>query len=564
MKRIFLLTLSLLILFTAAFSVPAYAQGEQTSNAPSLRGTSGESVDFSSLEKAYEKANSYLLSLNKKAAVYSQTSMQALLDVLSDARIIDYLSADDLSIFDSEDEAAANAIAESINSAYASLSRESEGTDLTAYEAAANTINNLDRDAYEETKSLGSATRIANILVKTSKLNYTDVLNTESTSEISCFKGTATQENIDDATRTILDALYVSIKVYTINANDVIADVSFQNGTSTGDESPYTATYGSTVIAHTDIEETVWYMDFTSNSTTRARQYQGYGESFNTKVFGNINLYAETRTDTAPNMVRIYRSYSNEPDRAPVESIAFTNESYTLPEAPAYANYNFAGYKVNGEIKSANEVIEVTGDLNIKALYTFNGSADYAVNATALENGTGFNDSVAYNTKIELKGGDNAYAWVEDLGAGRARPFAIGSDITFFASESFTLTSVTEEQFNSYNFSLPTVNLRKDGVIVQDTKVVFNGQIIEKGSSVREYGVVIGVSKNNLPVNPDNVTVNNAGSHEGYDVIRAKATQKIGANQFAIGIKGLAGKDFIYKGYVIYEKTNGEFITVYN
>lgn len=546
---------------------PEIVESEKISfNSSALRGEN--EVDFSNLRKTYSKINGYLIDLHSKSAMYSQTSMQNLLDVMSNTAIGEYLNAESLDGFTEEDEAAANGIAEDINSAYASLEKASAGCDLTAYYAAANAINNLDTDAYSETKSLGSAVRIANILVKTTKLTYTDQLNSESASTISCFKGTATQQNIDDATRTILDALYVSVRVYTITTDSGVSDVSFQNGTTTGDESPYTATYASNVIAHSEDENTAWYMDFTSDTTSRGRQLQGFGETFITKVVGNLNIYAEKRTSDNPNLVRVYRKYSNHPEANPIQAVDFVDGSYTLPNATAITLYNFDGFAVNGDtenLKMPGEVITITGDTIINAMYTFNGTASCAINAKALENGTGFNSSVAYNTKIEIKGGDNAYGWVEtvDSSKGEYRPFAIGSDILFFATESIELTAVTEEEFNAYNFSLPAINMRKGGAIVSDTKVFFNGQVVDKNLVIKEYGVIIGVSTNGEEVDPARVTLDNVGSFDGYNVFRAKSTKPVGANQFSISVNGLAGKSFIYKGYVIYQKSAGEYVTIY-
>ena len=545
-------------LAVSANEIKTLVDDYNTLKTPELR------ADFTNLRRAYNRGNSLLLGLHEKAAQYDLTSVQALADALGNSDVITYLSAEDTSDMGQSDQTAANALADDINTAYSSLNRESTGADLTAYNAASETMNALDKDVYNATESLESATRIANILVKTEELNYTDALNTANTSIVSCFKGTATQRNIDDATRAILDALYNSRKVYTVTTNNNNIDVSFQNGTSTGDTSPYTATYGSNVISHSDNDETAWYMDFSSESTARSIQYQGFGESFTTKVLGNINIYAQMRSDSTPNMIRINRIYSNDYEKTPVQLIAFVDNSYTLPTAPAYSEYNFAGYEVDGVIKSENDVIEITGDTDIKALYTFNGSAEFAINATALEGGSGFNDSVAYNTRINLVGGDNAYGWIEEVSAGKFRPFAIGNEISFLATESTTLVAVDEEHFNAYNFSVPTINMRKSGVITNGTKVIFNGQVVDPAKTVREYGVIIGVSKNGEPVNAEDVNVENAGSHENYDVIRAKSTKSVGANQFSIGINGLAGKDFIYKGYVIYEKTKGEFVTVYN
>ena len=540
---------------------------EKSSAAAPLRGVSDE-VDFSTLRKTYSKVNAFLLELGNKAAIYSLASMQSLYDLMGDSRISTYLGAEDLSGFDSSDEEAADELAENINAACAALERASTGADLSVYNAAADAINNLDLDAYDETKSIGSATRIANILIKTTKLTYTDPLNSENTATISCFKGTATQQNVDDATRTILDALYVSVKSYTITTDSGVTEVSFQNGTTSGDSSPYTATYASNVIAHSEDDNTAWYMEFTSETTSRGRQLQGFGETFITKVLGNLNIYAVKRSASTPNLVRVYRKYSNQPEANPIQEVDFVNGSYTLPNAPAITCYDFLGFAVNGDtdnLKMPGEVIAITGDTIINAMYEFNGDLDCAINATARENGTGFNSSVAYNTKIEIRGGDDSYGWVEtvDASKGEYRPFAIGSDIMFFATESIELTAVTREEFDAYNFSLPTINMRKEGVIVSGTKVFFNGQIVDNSLVVKEYGVVVGVSTNGEDVDPENVTLDNTGSFDGYNVFRAKSTKPVGANQFSISVNGLAGKNFIYKGYVIYQREIGQYITVY-
>ena len=573
-KRITALLLTLAFALPMLFAVPANAENPGSLDdamqtySSSAKSNRSALVDFSSLQLAYRKANALLLGLDKKAALYNKTSVLALIDAMSDANITVYLGADDLSIFDESDEEAANAIAESINGAYSSLESVSAGVDLSSYLAVANAVNNLDTDAYSSTKSLSSATRISNILIKTTALAYTDPLDSESTSSISSFKETATQQNVDDATRTLLDALYVSIRTYTITTSGAVNDTSFQNGTTTGDESPYTATYGSTVIAYSDIDDTAWYMDFTSDATSRTRQFQSAGASYRAKVFGNMNIYAETRSTATPNMIKIHRVYDNMPDKSSLQLMAFAGGSYVLPTAKACQKYEFKGYYIGyntSHLYSEGDEITVTGDTKIQAYYEYSGEADCAVNATALENGTGFNDSVAYNTKIMLSGGDNAYAWVEtvDETEGKYRPFAIGSDISFLASESITLRAVTQEEFAELGFSLPAINMRKEGAMTEDTKVIFNGQIVDINDKVREYGVVIGVSKNGYEIDEDDLTVENAGSYDNYSIIRAKSTRLVGANQFSIGINGLAGKDYIYKGYLIYEKTNGEFITVY-
>ena len=572
-RRLAALFAALAFALPMLFAAPSYAETPdsledslQTYSASPKANRSA--VDFSELQKAYNKANAYLLELNEKAALYNITSMQALIDALSVAKVAEYLSAEDLSGYDSSDEEASELLAENINSAYSSLQSVSGTVDLSAYLAAALTVNNLDSDAYFSTESIGSAVRIANILVKTSTLTYTDPLDSESTSEISAFKEKATQRNINDATRTILDALYVSVKTYTITTSGAVVDTSFQNGTSTGDASPYTATYGSTAISYSDNEETAWYMDFSSDATSRTRQFQEMGSSFRAKVFGNLNIYAETKSTENPYMVRVHRVYSNNENYSALQAVAFVKDSYTLPAAKACPNYSFSGYAIGYDTENIlheGDVISISRDTEIQALYTLNEGATYAINATALEGGEDYNESVAYNEKVELRGGSNAYAWVETVDElnGVYRPFAIGSNISLLASESLTLTAVTEEEFYDFGFALPAINMRKEGTLTEGGKVIFNGQIVDLNDKVREYGVIIGVSKNGNVIDEADLKIENAGSYEKYNIIRAKSTRFVGANQFAIGINGLAGKSYIYKGYLVYEKANGQFLTVY-
>ena len=551
---------------------PEEISEENKDNAPlkqssELRGALNYEVDFSSLQNAYSKANSLLLDLDKKVALYSQSSMQTLLNYMSDSKISEYLGAEDLSEFDESDEEAADALAENIVSAQSALEMTSAGTDLSAYIPAVEAINNLDTDAYSETRSLGSATRISNLLVEATALTYTDPLNSENSSSVYCFTDMAVQRDINDATRTILDALYASIRRYTVTTSGAVVEASFQNGTSTGESSPYTATYGSTVIAYSDIEDTAWYLDYSNDSISRSRQFQGYGSSFRAKVFGNVNIYAEVKSSEAPNMVRIHRTYDNLPDKSAIQVMAFVDTSYTLPAPKAFPNYNFGGYYLNGNRNNPlyeGETISITKDTEIEAYYIFNSQAQYSVCATALENGTGYNDSAVYNQRIDLEGGDNAYGWIEEINPGEYRAFSTSSDVSLLVSESLTLFAVTEEQFNSYAFKLPAINMRKSGYITDGTKIVFNAQFVDPNEKVKEYGILIGVPKNGVQFDIDNLSVENAGSYDDYDIIRAKSTRNVGANQFSISINGLAGKDFVYKGYVIYERVKGEFATVYS
>ena len=165
-----------------------------------------------------------------------------------------------------------------------------------------------------------------------------------------------------------------------------------------------------------------------------------------------------------------------------------------------------------------------------------------------------------YNEKVELEGGNGAYAWVEatdDTGL-HFRPFYIGKNVSMFASEPTELKAVTEEQFNAYGFTLPAINLRKGGTVKSGEKTIFNAQLVAGNADVQEYGILVGTGN----ITEDMLNIENSGTHEDYRVLRAKSTRLVGANQFSIAINNLPD-GYKYRGYVIYENGDNEFVTNY-
>ncbi|MBR6083672.1 MAG: hypothetical protein IKP62_12250, partial [Salinivirgaceae bacterium] len=128
------------------------------------------------------------------------------------------------------------------------------------------------------------------------------------------------------------------------------------------------------------------------------------------------------------------------------------------------------------------------------------GEANCAVSATPLENGTGFSNSVAYNTRIALKGGDNAYGWLELVKDGKGtnwRPFYIGANPVYYATESITLKAVTKTEFDEYAFKLPAINIKQSDAIISSGKTIFNGQLVYNDlEDVVEYGILVASSTN--------------------------------------------------------------------
>ena len=389
-------------------------------------------------------------------------------------------------------------------------------------------------------------------------------------SSINAVKLSATQGEIDDVNTAISSGLSSNIRQYEIKLEQGELSpedaITFNNGVSSYDSEndKYLATYSSRLNLRADVE-TAWYMDFTSNTTSRSTQYQGFGKKYSTSVFGNINVYARQRKAQTPYKLTITRVYDNS-ENEPVQLIDFISSSYVLPSAPAVANYTFNGYKVGNETKQPNETISISGDTEITANYTFNGSADCAINAVPLEGGVGFSNSVAYNTKISLKGGNNAYAWVELVKNGREtdwRPFYIGANVSFYSIESTTLKAVTKEEFDAYSFKLPLINNKQSNAILSSEKVVFNGQIVYTNrEDVVEYGILIGNATNpEYEIGAGDVVLENSGVNADYIVRRCKSTKLVGANQFTITVKNLSGV-IAYRGYIIYQSANG-LITEY-
>ena len=507
-------------------------------------------ADLTKLQKAYDKADSFLKSLNGKAAQYDASSVEALIEAVSAGNISDYLNADESTRaeYGQAVQADADALEEAIWNAYNGLKLSVTDTsiDTSAYEAAAAIVNNPDPDAYDTASpSIASARNSANACISTSTETYGNAV-------INVFDADSGEERIDDATSAILTALSNSVKKYTVTTQGV-SETTFRNGTATGDETPYTATYGATVIFKSDSGETAWYLEIDSLTSHRTEQFQGYGRGLEMKVMGNMTVKA-VKPSATTSQVKIIRNYSDNAS-APVQLVDYvtTGSDFALPAAPALAYYSFDGYYIN-DVKYTDSTVAVNEDIEIIARYTVSSDASCAINASDINNNA-LNTTVNYNTKVSLNGGSGAYGWVEQVGENSFRPFYIGENVDFFASESTTLRAVGK---NDFNFTTPCINLRQSGAITAENKTVFNAQLFDAGKEIKEYGILIGTGD----ITADLLNIENSGDHENYRVIRAKSTRLVGANQFSISIKNLAD-GYIYRGYIIYESSDDEFITVY-
>ena len=330
-------------------------------------------------------------------------------------------------------------------------------------------------------------------------------------------------------------------------------------------ETQYRATYNNTAVFTTDTDDTAWYMEYTSSTASRSKQYQGKGDTYTTQVIGDITVYAETRSNATPNKVSIVRDYGNDVYR--IQQISYVSNSFELPDAPAISGYTFEGYFI-GE-NSVSSSIDISDDVVVTAKYEAKTSGEYSVIVKSTNGDTLYaKEADDYNTKVTVSD-DNAYAWVEKTGS-TYRPYYIGSELTFYVTESTDIKAVTQAEFEAYNFTLPCINVRRSAIRTEQTekgtKGYFNGQIVNDPSgetTILEYGYLVAIKNNSLP-KENELVLENAGTHDDYRIIRAKSTKPVGANQFVVSVNKLSDT-VIYRGYITYQtgSQNGVIKTVY-
>ena len=540
-------------------------------------------ADLNYFDAEFDKANTFLVNLDGKTAEYTKASVQAVVTAVTAAAIAESSNKSVQTIANANAAARAdygqlvqtdaNGFADNIKTAMDGLKKVEtvveEGVDTSAFNAAVAILNNVDPDAYDVTEGdVASIRRSANatITAKADQITY-------SAATINVLKDGITQTNLDDATHTITDSLTVRTKTYAITKDEEGStdfSITAQNGTY---EDGY-ASYGTTIVADSKDEETAWYLEIRTGSMHKELAFQNYGRRLKTKVLGTTKIKAVKKV-TGQKRVKILRKYDDVAvgDRSPVQLVDYVDSgsTFTLPAAPAIAFNSFDGYYIGETKYNAGATVTISADTDIIARYTTNESANCAINV--LSDSTQ-NTTVAYNTRVSLTGESDTYGWVEAIDASHFRPFKIGKDLEFFASESTELKAVTKSEFDAYNFTLPSVNLRKEGIIDNGTKKVFNAQLVNDGYDIQEYGILIAApltKEGSTPISIDNllpsmVIIENSGKHEGenaYQILRAKSTKLVGANQFTISVSSLPS-EYIYRGYAIYKDAKGNLQTVYS
>lgn len=532
-------------------------------------------ADLTYFDAEYDKAKTFLMNLDGKTAEYTASSVQAVIDAVTAAgnaegsnksveTIANANAAARKLDFGQAVQADADDFADDIRDAMAGLKKASSvvpSTDTSAFEAAVEKLNNIDPDAYDVSEGdIASIRRSANATISSEETQ-----KEYNGATINVLNGNVTQQDINDATSTILDALTVSTKKYAITKDAQSAE--FTVSAKNGGYKEGSATYGTTIVADSGDAETAWYLEIQTSSMHKKMAFAGSGQRLQTKVLGTTTIKAVKKA-AEQKKVRILRQYDDAEitDRSPVQVVDYVNsgESFELPTAPAIAFYTFSGYYIGESAYAVGDSVSISDDTDIIAKYTSDADADCAINAT------GYTGTVKYNDKVELTGSSDTYAWVEEVDSlgTHFRPFFIGKNVSFFASESTNLKAVTKAEFDAFKFSLPTVNLRKSGVITEGVKTIFNAQIVPGDANVQEYGILVAAPYGETPavsIDATQVVIENSGKHadDGYQILRAKSTKLVGANQFTIGVNGIPS-GYIYRGYLIYADSDGNLHNVYS
>ena len=514
-------------------------------------------ANFTDLDAAINAGNNKINEIKSGSTLYTESTVNALIDAIEAAKTARATA------YTVSDQNTVDTFTASVYTAIDGLSTEpayAEGVDETtiaSYEAAINKVVNIDTDIYD----LGGVSVedfVAQCLTAAAAANAQD-------GDIQTIADELTQEQITAIIADCLSELNNNVKKYNIYLEEgtfsegdaVSADATF-SGTSIETIIPgyqYKCDANTRLIIKSSTEQTAWYMSYEVDGVERrSKQYQEQGETFEVSLIGDLHIFAEQKDENKNNRVRIYRRYDdNSESLYSTQLITYVDDSYTLPSAPALAFYTFTGYTCGEDTYSPGDTINnINHNIDIYANYEHVDNNNYTVTITDVNGDELYNDSASYNVKIDVED-NNAYAWIDEDND----VFYVGSSLSFFVAESVTLQAITEEQFENGGYKTPMVYLRKEGAIVDENRITFNAQVVKKSTDVVvEYGILFGKSKGRTITEAD-LVLNNTGSNDNYQIIRAKSTKMFGANQFSIRINSSASGTFLYRGYAVYQTDDG-------
>ncbi|MBR2277587.1 MAG: hypothetical protein IJ872_00080 [Eubacterium sp.] len=222
-----------------------------------------------------------------------------------------------------------------------------------------------------------------------------------------------TWQHMSDVDALVTDALSEHFKTYNINITGV-TDAANTRITYTIGGQEYESTgatltgipYGTTIRVYAPDDQFVnWFYTYTSATSGEKykEKYLTNDRVINFVVNGNTTFRLENETDIADTQ-KAKVTYANSL-RTESYKVEYVNKgNITLPEAPNFAHYEFAGYTIDGTDYAAGDTVNITGDTLVIANYDYadeNGITIFVANVGGSADSYVTFDT-EYNKKIEL------------------------------------------------------------------------------------------------------------------------------------------------------------------
>lgn len=413
-----------------------------------------------------------------------------------------------------------------------------------------------------------------------------------------------TQEEIDDAVREVLNS--ASKLVYTIYLNnEEVGKAEYGTSVIVDSDGTFVIDVDDTTVDNPDCDLVAWSYSYAApsrNNVQTAPKYMVTSNSLGFIVKGDTYLDTTPATAADEGYVVTFKT-----DDGKVFDVEYTVDGQvTMPDAPNYAFYKFAGYDND---KNAGDVITVTANTIITANYTaLKDEEMYTISffdgRDAWDDADPTSEGQYYYNELVKLSSSNAYVWAtalydEDTYGTTYVIVAYGTEYSFYACQSLAndeymgLVALSEDEFN--DITEPGGDTIYDGagnelVAEQDTKT---GAYIYP-----EAPATVSVLENVVPIYDDDgkfekfSMIGTFTLPEGYTMIetgflfssqddadltvenvgvkgvaRMKASRYTCGNQFVVNIKAPsngATVNFKYAGYAIVQDAEGNLVTLYS
>lgn len=438
----------------------------------------------------------------------------------------------------------------------------------------------------------------------------------------------ATQDDLDAATKVIIEGLNKNVKSYSVELNGEVIK---------GLES---VPYGTAVIVNSDGTYKLNVADTNENYSGKAvdwsysydapsRGESGFtvpkyivtAPSFGFIVKGDTKLTSAAVASAEDNTYVVTVKSST----GKVIDITTTTGSYTMPTAPLYANWIFDNYS-NGAV--AGENITVTENTTIIANYNAITAKNYHIDVfkslgdwQSVVNMESYDKD--YNARVDLTS-DDAYCWAvavfdDETGCSYYTIVSCDKNYSFYAYRSFDNTNGEAIVALSYNDYVSLIKAQTsvdaytgevsfnengiyDFIIANDGSPILAGAILNRGSyvvgdaptpvpSVSVLSEVVPVYVDNNETVGEFAMIGSFVLPEGYKVVeygilftgsqtaelsvqnvgtdskvaRYKASRYTVGNQFVINMANFSRDvDFRYRAYAIIKDADGNAVTYYS